>query len=130
MTQEQLYSFNRFGPENEPRGPEHTLLVAILERAILDLADGPLEDRRQAFEWFEGKEGANDRFNFVGICEYLGFDPEKIREGLGPHLAAEGARRYRYIPWGERKGGLHGGWRSNIKAGRTKLTFKRLHGKR
>lgn len=55
--------------------PEKKLLVAILQRSILDLnCGGHQGDRRDAREWFES--GCNKPYSFNWICDHLDISPE------------------------------------------------------
>jgi len=68
--------------------PEKRLMLAVLSDAIeLVLRDGGAVNTRKAVlirraaEWIS----SNDRgwaFSFVNICEALGVEPERLREGL------------------------------------------------
>jgi hypothetical protein len=64
--------------------PEHALMTAILERAILDLKPyAQKEWRRQAISWFEHISSTKDKalpiFSFEYVAEYLGLTPTHKR---------------------------------------------------
>jgi hypothetical protein len=60
--------------------PERELLIAILDRAVLDFSgrEGELHDK--AKEWIFGEdEYENSVFSFQAICEHLGLDSTALR---------------------------------------------------
>lgn len=67
--------------------PSARLLLAILERAIRDVAYGSDWQRESALEWFLRTEEEytgydNGVTGFLSICSYFGFDSETILEGV------------------------------------------------
>jgi hypothetical protein len=75
---------DRSGPHLEG---EKRLMLAVLERAVDDLrtyANVPTERGRWLFmevaAWFDSPE--TGPFDFEGICEATGLDPDFIRKGL------------------------------------------------
>lgn len=76
----------------DPRGapaPEQGLLLAVLERALIDLrafAGSQRASDRDALRalraWFESDDcgAAMGGFSFVFVCDQLGLSPERIRE--------------------------------------------------
>jgi len=74
-------------PSVAPLEAEKRLMLAVLERAVDDFqtyAIVPTERGRGLFmevvRWFDSS--ATDAFDFEGICQATGLDPDHIREGL------------------------------------------------
>lgn len=69
--------------------PERDLLVAVLQRAILDYVGSGEVLRSEAGEWlFDDAEHA---FSFPWVCGHLGLEPEAVRVNLG--RLSEGAKK-------------------------------------
>lgn len=70
------------------REPEHRLMLAVLEDALLTFQCGlnsPLPMRRRYYfevERWVSERGSDSPFSFESICMTLQFDPDYIREGL------------------------------------------------
>ncbi len=64
--------------------PERELLIAVLDRAVLDFCGREGELHEKAKEWIFGESYAEfeDAFSFVSICEYLGLQPDALRERI------------------------------------------------
>ena len=60
--------------------PERQLLMAILERAVLDFVGNNVKEIEEAREWIfaELEETALDEFSFAWVCQQLGIDPVQI----------------------------------------------------
>ncbi|HMO16728.1 MAG TPA: hypothetical protein PKA63_02635 [Oligoflexia bacterium] len=60
--------------------PERELLIAILDRAVLDFCgrEGDLHER--AKEWIFGESDPDNAFSFEAICEHLGLVPSALRK--------------------------------------------------
>lgn len=61
--------------------PERNLLMAILERALLDLVGNEDRQVEDAREWFFGDEPEilmQEEFSFPWICEQLDLDTNKV----------------------------------------------------
>lgn len=80
-------SSNYFGTEgddssspNQTGTPERRLLLAILERAILDFVGNDKREVEEAEEWLFGdlENPSLDKFSFAWICEQLDLDLSKI----------------------------------------------------
>jgi hypothetical protein len=74
--------------------PEHNLLLAIVERAILDYvgkAKTQTHHRREAEKFFY----CNERipFSFRWICDHLPFDPEWFYRVIMTHVVREAEER-------------------------------------
>ena len=63
--------------------PERNLLVAMLERALLDYFGNQEIERSEADDWlFDERADENDEFSFPWICAHLELDPERVRNRL------------------------------------------------
>ena len=62
------------------RSPERKLLVAILERAILDLHHKKKGIRKSAELWFGSEDSKDTAFSYQYICNFLNFDPVEIKK--------------------------------------------------
>jgi hypothetical protein len=69
-----------FGAPNMTGSPERRLLLAILERAILDYVGNDPREIHEAEEWlFHSNEtSARGHFSFPWVCEQLDLEPRKI----------------------------------------------------
>jgi hypothetical protein len=68
-----------FGAPNPTGSPERRLLLAILERAILDYVGNDVREVQEAEEWlFNNLETSRNQFSFTWICEQLDLDTSKI----------------------------------------------------
>jgi len=69
-----------FGHPNQTGSPERRLLLAILERAILDYVGNDQREVHEAEEWLFGtiEKGTRAHFSFPWICEQLDLDRVKI----------------------------------------------------
>jgi hypothetical protein len=79
------HDFNSlFGAPNETGSPERRLLLAILERAILDYVGNDAREVAEAQEWLFDDETAAGRsyFSFKWICEQLDLDHPSIAEKI------------------------------------------------
>ena len=90
--------FVLYGPKNLTGTPERNLMLAVLERAILDFVGNDEREVEAAQEWlFEELEEPLEReFSFKWICRQLDLDfrfiAEKIRQ-----MPKRGSRRV--APW-------------------------------
>jgi hypothetical protein len=69
--------------------PEKTLMLAVLEDAINCFRDNVAEDsekKKRLFEaaekWILTDDDGDWVFSFQNTCEFLGFSPEYVRQGL------------------------------------------------
>lgn len=83
---------------NQTGTPERNLLMAILERAILDYVGNDPKEIEEAAEWlFEDLSQTNyDQFSFPWLCQQLDLDPYKIA-GKVKAMPKRGANRI--APW-------------------------------
>lgn len=62
--------------------PEQELLVAILDRAVLDFCGREGDLHIKAKSWLFDDNSLDDTFSFCSICAYLNLDPSAIRERI------------------------------------------------
>jgi hypothetical protein len=76
--------YNVFGAPNMTGSPERRLLLAILERAILDYVGNDPREIQEAEEWlFNSQEcGVKGQFSFVWLCEQLDLDHKRIAKKI------------------------------------------------
>lgn len=72
--------FNVVGAPNSTGSPERRLLLAILERAILDFVGNDAREVQEAEEWLFGTDETTlqNSFSFAWVCEQLDLDQVKI----------------------------------------------------
>lgn len=62
--------------------PEGKLMLAMLERAVLDFVGNDVRERDEAtawlFDWSESDVDDPHEFSFPWVCDYLGLDPYRI----------------------------------------------------
>jgi len=68
------------GQPNMTGSPERRLLLAILERAILDFVGNDERELEHAEQWLFAPErdNNNEHFSFEWVCEQLDLDPKRI----------------------------------------------------
>ena len=83
--------------------PERNLLMAVVERAILDLVGNDEREVEAAREWIFDEDSDSGRYNFSfsWICHQLDLDHEKILEKIRL-MPKRGSRRV--APWYMSKG--------------------------
>lgn len=88
---------------NERGTPERNLLMAVLERAILDFVGNDQKEIDDAEEWFfDGLEGGTydsnslNEFSFPWLCQQLDLDPVYVAETV-KNMPKRGHRRV--APW-------------------------------
>jgi hypothetical protein len=86
------------GQPNMTGTPERRLLLAILERAILDFVGNDERELEQAEDWlFSHKNsGRVENFSFEWVCEQLDLDPNKISAKIRA-MPRRGSRKV--APW-------------------------------
>jgi hypothetical protein len=87
-----------FGAPNMTGTPERRLLLAILERAILDYVGNDAREVQEAEEWLFGEveNSRKSQFSFGWLCEQLDLDANKIAR----HIKSMPRRGNRKIaPW-------------------------------
>ncbi|MCI5066390.1 hypothetical protein MRY87_11760 [bacterium] len=99
-------ALDMFGATTERGTPERNLLMAILERAILDFVGNDQREVRQAEEWlFEEEQGTElaqreERpiapFSFAWVCQQLDLDIRFILQTI-KDMPKRGTRRV--APW-------------------------------
>jgi hypothetical protein len=71
------------GSNGSPSSPERRLLLAILERAILDLVGNDSKEVEEAEDWlFAESEVPYAIFSFGWLCEQLDLDRVKIAQKI------------------------------------------------
>lgn len=87
-----------FGAPNMTGTPERRLLLAILERAILDYVGNDPREIQEAEEWLFGAAFTERRvqFSFGWLCEQLDLDPSKIARHI-KSMPRRGSRKI--APW-------------------------------
>jgi hypothetical protein len=90
--------YQTLGAPNRTGSPERRLLLAILERAILDYVGNDEREATQASEWLFGWFGTqiHDHFSFPWLCEQLDLDCHKIALQIKA-MPKRGSRRV--APW-------------------------------
>ena len=86
------------GQPNMTGTPERRLLLAILERAILDFVGNDARELEQAEEWlFSSKKNTKvEHFSFEWVCEQLDLDPKRIADKIRA-MPRRGSRKV--APW-------------------------------
>lgn len=88
-----------FDAPNFTGSPERRLLLAILERAILDFVGNDSREIQGSSDWIfsDGdNENYENEFSFVWVCEQLDLDPERIAN----YISAMPKRgNHRIAPW-------------------------------
>lgn len=91
--------------------PERRLLLALLERAILDFVGNDAAEVEAAREWIFGEEDGDtpisdahraSPFSFTWVCQELDLDPQNI-SGIIAAMPRRGSRRV--APWYFQKAG-------------------------
>ncbi len=87
-----------FGSPNMTGSPERRLLLAILERAILDFVGNDLREIAEAEEWIFSYNDISTagNFSFSWVCEQLDLDRNKISQKIRS-MPRRGARKV--APW-------------------------------
>ena len=62
--------------------PEQELLIAILDRAVLDYCAREGDLHIKAKTWLFEEGSLDDVFSFNSVCEHLNLNPEAIREKI------------------------------------------------
>ena len=63
--------------------PERDLLIAVLDRAVLDYCGREGELHERAKEWIFGTQDEDNLFSFDSICHYLSINPNALRNRVG-----------------------------------------------
>lgn len=91
-----------FEDAHQGGAPERRLLLAILERAILDFVGNEAREVESASDWVFGDQhaGADEEppapFSFRWVCEGLDLDPQRVAAFVSA-LPKRGSRRI--APW-------------------------------
>ena len=89
---------NSFGPPRERGTPERNLLMATLERAILDYVGNHKAEVQAAEDWIFADTDTYKPvlFSFAWVCEQLDLEPRKIAQIIRD-MPKRGNRRV--APW-------------------------------
>jgi hypothetical protein len=67
----------------KPLIPERELLVATLDRAVLDYYGSNQEISEEAADWLFENTESERVFSFNWVCEHLGIEAEEVRNRVG-----------------------------------------------
>lgn len=86
------------GLPNMTGSPERRLLLAILERAILDYVGNDPREIEEAEQWLFGdtEHSKHEQFSFAWVCEQLDLDTPRIAEKI-KNMPRRGNRKV--APW-------------------------------
>lgn len=68
--------------ERSNRMPEHNLLIALLNRALLDYLGSGKEEHDLAAGWLYAEEDAEEAFSYRWVCAHLGIEPDFLLGGV------------------------------------------------
>ena len=86
-----------FGAPNKTGSPERNMLMAILERAILDFVGNDPQQIELAKDWiFDDCQYPYKRWSFPWLCEQLDLEPERIAAAVKA-MPKRGKRKI--APW-------------------------------
>ena len=90
-------AFNLFEVPNATGTPERRLLLAILERAILDFVGNDEKELAEAQDWlFDDFEGDGPAYSFPWLCQELDLHTPEILEKI---KAMPRRGHHRIAPW-------------------------------
>ena len=91
-------SFGIFDAPNETGSPERRLLLAVLERAILDYVGNDQKEITEAEEWIFGELTSStfEEFSFSWVCQELDLDMHRIAKSIYD-MPKRGSKRI--APW-------------------------------
>ena len=93
----EIETLSLFDSPNETGSPERRLLLAILERAILDFVGNDAREVEGSAEWLFGDDSGNDdEFSFNWVCLQLDLDTAQIAEQIR-RMPKRGS--HRIAPW-------------------------------
>jgi hypothetical protein len=84
-----------YSAPNHTGTPERNLILAMLERAILDSVGNDAKEAEDAEEWLFNLDD-NEEFSFNWVCEQLELDPKQISKTVS-QMPKRGARKV--APW-------------------------------
>ena len=89
---------NFFDIPNQTGTPERRLILALIERAILDYVGNEQKEAIDAGQWIFGTElgGEDDKFSFAWCCMQLDLDTHSIRSKI---YAMPKRGQSRLAPW-------------------------------
>ena len=78
--------------------PEHELLIAILDRAVLDFYSTRANLKEPAAEWLFENVDELSLFSFDWVCEQLNLEPEAVRKRIAElKLSSSFAQSHRWL---------------------------------
>ena len=84
-------------PPNFTGSPERRLILAVLERAILDYVGNESEEVQQAKNWLFGEDALDTNpFSFGWVCQQLDLDPIRVTRKI-KNMPRRGG--HRVAPW-------------------------------
>lgn len=104
MFQIDNHALDAFGAPNQTGTPERNLILAVLERAILDYVGNDKKERERAADWLfvsEGDQNDDDEdhkesYTYAWICEQIGLCPIGVKKFI-KSLPRRGDRKV--APW-------------------------------
>lgn len=69
------------GDSSKLQTPEKSLLLALLQRAMIDLLDKDPKVREEVFDWFTAPH-ADNWGTYYHVCIHLEFEPVRLRERI------------------------------------------------
>lgn len=92
-----IESGDTYDTPNSTGTPERNLLMAILERAILDFVGNDSTEAEEAESWlFDDQTNTRHAFSFAWVCDQLDLNPSKISAAI---KAMPKRGNYRVAPW-------------------------------
>jgi hypothetical protein len=67
----------------KPIIPERELLIATLDRAVLDYYGTNRDVREEAEIWLFGDSDPSEAFSFSWVCDHLGLEPGGLQRRIG-----------------------------------------------
>lgn len=64
------------------RLPEHNLLIALLNRALLDYLGTQAAERQEAEDWLFDESDLMEPFTYAWVCAQLGIQPGYLLSGV------------------------------------------------
>ena len=92
-TDDEIPSFEQ---PNFTGSPERNLLMAMLERAILDYVGNDKKESDDARQWIFGSNHPYEEYSFAWVCSELDLDPARISDTIAS-MPKRGNRKI--APW-------------------------------
>lgn len=90
--------FELLNVPNHTGTPERRLILAVLERAILDFVGNDIRESSEAEQWLTEShvDGTAPEFSFEWVCQQLDLDLDSIRDVI---LRMPKRGKHRIAPW-------------------------------